>query len=644
MQARSKNRLSADLDHVILKALRKEPERRYASAEQFAEDIRRFMHGLPVMAAQGSWNYRAQKFAERHKLGILATAVVVFAIVGGVVATVREARVARESERRAEKRFDDLRGLSDWLIFQVHDSIRDLPGATPVRKVIVQKSLEYLSQLAQDSVGNIPLQRQLASAYEKIGLVQGDPEGSNLGDIAGAFDSFARALNIRKAIASSRENNVADAIALSGSYRELCALEARYMGNMGLALEYCNNALKVAEHLYRTAPQNRDVQLELAKVHSATGTVYGQGSTSGNAGNSYEALQDHRQALLLVEELARGEPENQELACWQGRLDILTADDLFETGHVSQAIPLYQQAAVILETLTRKTNSPTYAAFLDLAYQRLGDMLLVSGHYEESVAFYRKQLEIDQQLVTADPKNMLFRTSLAAAYATYGHGLWRSGHVQAGLAAFRKGFAEIAQSKQVDSRARGLEATLWIWMAGALAKSGDQAGALHSYLLAKTFHEDICRSDPKNVEECLDLAGVENSMARIYLQQGKVEEALADYERAISISEPLSFGVQPNLESLYTLVNSYYGMGDVYVAMAHRSKETGERTRFWKQASSLYEKSHAAFLRIPEWRPITPNEYDAQNPRQIEQRQLLCRSMLQRSVSSTEEAQASPLP
>src|SRR5581483_1469788 len=109
---------------------------------------------------------------------------------------------------------------------------------------------------------------------------------------------------------------------------------------------------------------------------------------------------------------------------------------------------------------------PSYGSFLDLAYQRMGDMLLVAGRFQESVAYYRKQLDVDKKLVATDPKNMLVRTSLAAGYATYGHGLWRAGHVSEGLASFRQGFAELAQSKQNDARAKGLEITLTHWMAG----------------------------------------------------------------------------------------------------------------------------------------------------------------------------------
>ena len=67
--ARLHRRLTGDVDTIVLHALRKEPQRRYASVEQFAGDIRRHLEGLPVTARRDSWRYRAGKFAVRHKLG-----------------------------------------------------------------------------------------------------------------------------------------------------------------------------------------------------------------------------------------------------------------------------------------------------------------------------------------------------------------------------------------------------------------------------------------------------------------------------------------------------------------------------------------------------------------------------------------------
>jgi len=116
--AKLQRRLSGDLDNILLKALRKEPQRRYASVEQFAEDLRRHLDGRPVSARKDSWSYRSGKFIKRHKAGVAAAALMAATLVAGVAATVREAKVAERNRLRAEKRFDDVRKLSNSLILK----------------------------------------------------------------------------------------------------------------------------------------------------------------------------------------------------------------------------------------------------------------------------------------------------------------------------------------------------------------------------------------------------------------------------------------------------------------------------------------------------------------------------------------------
>lgn len=86
---RNPKTLSGDLDNIVLMALRKEPDRRYASVEQFSEDIRRHLEGLPVRAHRDTFTYRASKFVRRHKAGVLATALIIAALLGGMVMTMR---------------------------------------------------------------------------------------------------------------------------------------------------------------------------------------------------------------------------------------------------------------------------------------------------------------------------------------------------------------------------------------------------------------------------------------------------------------------------------------------------------------------------------------------------------------------------
>ncbi len=173
-------------------ALRKEPQRRYASAEQFAEDIRRHLENLPVIARHDTVSYLTSKFVARHKAGVIAATAVAVTVFAGLAVTLHEDRIARMQQARAEHRFNDVRKLANSLMFEVHDSIKDLPGSTAARRLLVTRALEYLDSLSREASGDPSLQRELAAAYDRVGDVLGYNGAANLGDFAGASQSYTR--------------------------------------------------------------------------------------------------------------------------------------------------------------------------------------------------------------------------------------------------------------------------------------------------------------------------------------------------------------------------------------------------------------------------------------------------------------------
>ena len=107
--ARLRRRLRGDLDNIVMKALRKEKERRYASAEQLAEDVRRYLEGLPIKARRGTAAYRTRKFVRRHWAGMAAAALVVLSLVGGLGAALVAQREAAAERDRAERMAQEAR-------------------------------------------------------------------------------------------------------------------------------------------------------------------------------------------------------------------------------------------------------------------------------------------------------------------------------------------------------------------------------------------------------------------------------------------------------------------------------------------------------------------------------------------------------
>jgi len=159
---RAKTRaLRGDLDTIVRKAIQKDPERRYQSVDELNDDLGRYLAGQPVLARPAAWSYRTAKFLRRNWLPVLAAVAVIVAIISGALAFVWEARIA-------ERRFGLARRLANVLLFDIHDQVQAMPGATDLRETISTRAVEYLDALSKEAGRNYALRRELAAAYVRL--------------------------------------------------------------------------------------------------------------------------------------------------------------------------------------------------------------------------------------------------------------------------------------------------------------------------------------------------------------------------------------------------------------------------------------------------------------------------------------------
>jgi eukaryotic-like serine/threonine-protein kinase len=137
---RLSRRLRGDLDNIVLMALRQEPERRYATVDRLAEDIRRHLGQLPVAARRPTWGYRATMFMRRHKVGVVATALTAAALIGGVIMTARATFIARAALARAEDEANASQRVSDYLVSLFEEANPEKTGgkALDVRALVAR--------------------------------------------------------------------------------------------------------------------------------------------------------------------------------------------------------------------------------------------------------------------------------------------------------------------------------------------------------------------------------------------------------------------------------------------------------------------------------------------------------------------------
>ncbi|MBK8809536.1 MAG: hypothetical protein IPN69_02260 [Acidobacteria bacterium] len=109
--------------------------------------------------------YRLGKFVSRNRAAVAAAIMIMLTLVAGMAATGWQAYRAEQQRGLAEKRFNEVRELARNVVFKYHDEIKDLPGATRVREVLVADALKYLDSLQRDSSSDPDLTRELAQAY-----------------------------------------------------------------------------------------------------------------------------------------------------------------------------------------------------------------------------------------------------------------------------------------------------------------------------------------------------------------------------------------------------------------------------------------------------------------------------------------------
>jgi serine/threonine protein kinase len=488
---RLRRRLQGDLDNIVLMALQKEPSRRYASVEQFSEDIRRHLERMPIQARGDTPGYRLSKFVQRHKGGVIAAAIVVFAVISGLGASLYEshlvrqqAEIARTQRARAERRFDDVRKLANSLIFDVHDSIKDLPGATQARKLVSTKALEYLDSLSQEAAGDPSLQRELAAAYDRVGDVLGYDGAANLGDYGGAIQAYEKALGIRESMAASNPSDMQVHAALLNSYFHFTfALESA--GRDAEALDVLRKALPVAQKI-GDARKNAKSLDWLAGIHWRTAKILAR------QGAHEQALNEYRTAAAIREPIAGDSDEMRThlAADYNG-----IATTLWQTGRATEALTPSRKAMQILGQLSSSDpDNVTLREYLGESYLIIQPPLAALGELDESLESARQALSIFESIQSKDPQNLLARANAGFAEIQLGEALILKHRISEAMSHVRRSTATFASlDRQSPYDVAGL-ADSYFMLAMAYKALGERAAWLEKVRLLQEERNWLLKS------------------------------------------------------------------------------------------------------------------------------------------------------
>jgi non-specific serine/threonine protein kinase/serine/threonine-protein kinase len=517
---RLRRRLSGDLDYIVLKALEKDPARRYASVEQLAQDLRRHVNGFPVLARGGSTAYRVSRFVRRHRAGVLTGSLLAASLVAGLAGTSWQAGLARRERDRAERRFEEVRELAHAVVFDLHDAIVDLPGSTEARKTLVDHALHYLDGLSHEARDDPALLYELGVAYAKIADVQGRPFFPNLGQTAAALESYRRSRELLDRAAAARPESLAYARGRVLTDQRLADL-LQASGRRGEAMDLGRSALADIERLRAAHPEDPWLPGDLVVGHDRIGDwMLAAGDTAG-------AVAERELCMNLAEEMFRRNPRDPG---WRRSMIInccKSADLLGARNDRAGALASYRRAERFGREAVAALGENTEARRdLSIVYGLLGLFIARGGEIDSGLAVYDLGMKISEDLAARDPANVLAAADVASGFLEIGTMLAQGNRHEEAEPRFAEAFSRYSRLAEADSANVGHR------MGMALSSRG--AGASCAALAARGAAGARDRWRARGLEWFTRSLGTYQDLGRLGALAGEETERPAEISRQIA--------------------------------------------------------------------------------------------------------------
>ncbi len=352
--------LKGDLDNIVLKAMRKEPQRRYASVEQFSEDITRHLSSLPVIARPDTRGYRTAKFIQRHKGGVAAAALVVVSLTAGIATTLWQAHIATRQRDRARLEQAKADRIKSFMTDMLTYSSPEYTSSNPTKNRDAKVS-EVVDQAAKRA------EAELAEQPEVLAEVQ-----STIGGVYAAQGRYEQAESILRA---AREKS----LRLYGANSHQTAQVSGTLANVLLG----KGNYAEADALFR-----QDIEIERRLVAEGRGSVKDLASVLAGYGGMLDQRQDRAAEGYLREALKYS-------SAFTGKERVFVAmlyNDLSnEAAYRGDGEESERCLRASLEEY-RKLPAGTYVE-MAVTLSNLGAVLIAKGKYTEAEPFVLEGLE-----------------------------------------------------------------------------------------------------------------------------------------------------------------------------------------------------------------------------------------------------------
>jgi len=511
---RNPKSLRGDLDNIVLKALHKERERRYASVHEFSEDIRRHLAGLPLSARPDTFSYRAGKFIERHRASVAMAAIVIVTLLSATIVTSWEAHVARREHAKAELRCAEQRKLASSLINEVQKSLKDVPHSLTAQRLLAQKSLEYLNNLAKDTGDNPEFLGELAAAYQNLGYLQ----AWTLQDNESALQTYERAIELSRRRLIIEPKNFAARRALG----DILGNEIESLKLMQRAEEASatfKKKLSIEQQLLNEDPQDSKRLMSVAETSEAYGEVLRALQQTEEAKTKFQAAVELASRAIDLSQAQAFTPQQRvDLSLMQEKL----ASMFEQLNELPRAAQTYREAVAVAsavhaehpEIVQALRNTTSSHWFLGMVLDR-------QGNHQGALENYRASLKTILDATAADPSVDPPRSGEMKYSIVVGRALCKLGQKEEGVSLIRHGLEmtlSLIESEKGNRQNTYYGSELLTWAVDGLAAAGSTDEAKKVSLKMIDWAAEATQNSPED-------SGPRLRLVALYELMGNVEAA-----------------------------------------------------------------------------------------------------------------------
>jgi tetratricopeptide (TPR) repeat protein/predicted Ser/Thr protein kinase len=390
--------LKGDLEFILLKALRKDPQERYATVEQFAEDLAAFLESRSVRARSGNAGYRTRKFLRRYWVPVGAAALVIASLLVGLY-------IANRQRLMAERRFAQLRQLAHQVLFDVDPQLEALPGSINARRKLLATSTQYLAGLGAEALNDKALALEVAQSYMQVARIQGVASWNNLGQYAEAEESLRKADMFLDTVLAADPHN-RDALWLSANVAHDRASAANRERRPEEVIASASKANERFDQLVRLGNLTRK------EINGAT-YIYGDLAEQHINLHQFEDAARYARAGIEISQT------NSTVAGPRAQVFTALAGALMYSGDFHGALDAIREARSQVAKLTHEQGDTRYSRTL-LALVRLEEGLMFGedggvnlNRPQEAAAAFRQAFDALEEMANNEPKDYHSRYAMA---------------------------------------------------------------------------------------------------------------------------------------------------------------------------------------------------------------------------------------